>query len=141
MKVSKRDIYILLIFVGILAVVASYFLVYQPNIESAELIEAENQELQDRIADLSGKMEQKDSYVEETAAMNEEMDTILQQFPIDVREEDAVLLAINQELISPMVIDSIGITATEPTVCASAACSASSAMPSCASYSSISSIS
>ncbi len=116
MKVSKRDIYILLIFVGILAVVASYFLVYQPNIESAELIEAENQELQDRIADLSGKMEQKDSYVEETAAMNEEMDTILQQFPIDVREEDAVLLAINQELISPMVIDSIGITATEPTV-------------------------
>ncbi len=116
MKVSKRDVYILLIFVGILAVVAAYFLVYQPNIESAEALEAENAQLQQRIADLSGKMENKDSYVADTASMKEEMDAILKQFPVDVREEDGVLLAINQELIAPMVIDSIGITANEPTV-------------------------
>ncbi len=116
MKVSKRDVYILLILVGVLVVVAAYFLVYQPNMESAEALEAENLQLQQRIADLSGKMENKDSYVEETAAMNEEMDAILKQFPVDVREEDGVLLAINQELIAPMVIDSVGITASEPTV-------------------------
>ena len=83
--------------------------------ESAEALEAENAQLQERINDLNDKMENKDSYVEETAAMNEEMDAILKQFPIDVREEDGVLLAINQELIAPMVIDSIGITASEPT--------------------------
>ena len=115
MKASKKEIYILLIFVGILAVVAAYFLAYQPNMESAEALEAENAQLQERINDLNDKMENKDSYVEETAAMNEEMDAILKQFPIDVREEDGVLLAINQELIAPMVIDSIGITASEPT--------------------------
>ena len=85
MKVSKKDIYILLIFVGILAVVAAYFLVYQPNIESAEALEAENAQLQQRIADLSGKMENKDSYVADTASMKEEMDAILKQFPVDVR--------------------------------------------------------
>lgn len=116
MKVSKRDVLLLLGLIGVLAVVAAYFLAYQPNIEAAEALEAENLQLQQRIADLSDKMANKDGYVEETAEMNEEMDAILKKFPVDVREEDGVLLAVNQELIAPMVINSIGITASEPTV-------------------------
>ena len=111
MKANKRDVLLLLGLIGILVGVASYFLVYQPNIEAAEALEQENSELQARINDLSSKMANKDSYLEQTEAMNTEMDTILSRFPVDVREEDAVLLAINQELIAPMMISNVGISA------------------------------
>lgn len=116
MKASKRDILLLLGLVGILAGVGSYFLVYQPTMEDAEALEQENQELQSRINDLSSKMENKDSYIAQTESMNQEMEEIFDKFPVDVREEDGVLLAINQELIAPMMISSVGITACEPVV-------------------------
>ena len=116
MKASKKEILILLAFLGILAAVCSYVFVYSPKTEEAEALEQENIELQARVADLNSKMQNKDSYIEQTAEMNEEMDAILQRFPVDVREEDGALLAINQELIAPMMISSLGISALEPVV-------------------------
>ena len=116
MKVSKRDILLLVGFIGIAAAFCSYFLVFQPNMEQVEVLQQENAELQARVADLSSKMNNKDSYVEQTESMNQEIDAILTRFPVDVKEEDGVLLAINQELIAPMLISSVGITACEPVV-------------------------
>ncbi|MDE6847423.1 MAG: hypothetical protein K2J99_16880 [Lachnospiraceae bacterium] len=116
MKVSKRDILLLVGLLGILAVVCSVFLVYQPTMEKADALEQENFELQARINDLSSKMANKDSYITETENMNREIDLIFKEFPVDVREEDSILLAISQELISPMMISSISISACEPVV-------------------------
>lgn len=114
MKFAKRDILILLVLVGILAGVGSYFLAYQPFTEDAEALEQENSQLQARINDLSTKMDNKDSYEAETTRMKEEIEQVFTKFPVDVREEDGVLLAINQELIAPMEISSVNISACEP---------------------------
>lgn len=116
MKVSKRDVLLLVGFLGILAAVCSYFLVYQPTMEKADALEEENEELNARIADLSSKMNNKDSYVAQTENMNREMDAIFMEFPVDVREEDGILLAVNQELIAPMQISSISIGPCEPVI-------------------------
>lgn len=116
MKFAKRDILILLALVGIAVGVCSYFLAFQPFTEQAEALEAENTQLQARINDLSTKMENKDSYEAETTRMKEEIEQIFTKFPVDVKEEDGVLLAINQELIAPMEINSVNITACEPVV-------------------------
>ena len=116
MKVSKRDILLLVGFLGILAAVCSYLFVFQPTMEKSDALEQENMELQARINDLSSKMQNKDSYIAETESMNREMDAIFKEFPVDVREEDSILLAINQELIAPMLINSISISACEPVV-------------------------
>lgn len=116
MKVSKRDILLLVGLLGILAVVCSYFLVFQPTMEKADALEQENTELQARINDLSSKMENKESYIAKTESMNREMDLVFKEFPVDVKEEDSILLAINQELIAPMLIGSISISACEPVV-------------------------
>lgn len=113
MKMSNRDKLLLIGFIGILAAVCSVYFVYMPTMEKADALEAENQQLEQRINDLSMKMEQKDSYLEDTQSMEQEMDAIYQRFPVDVREEDALLLAINQELIAPMVIDNVSIGACE----------------------------
>lgn len=111
MKVSKRDILLLVAFIGILAAVCSYFFVCQPTMEKTEALVQENQQLQDRIADLQNKTENRDSYESQTAQMNQRMEEIYQLFPVDVREENAVLLAINQELLSPMKVESVTIDA------------------------------
>lgn len=111
MKVSKRDILLLVGFIGILAVVCSYFLVFQPTMEKSEKMKEENQQLESRIKDLQNKSDNKDSYESQTAQMRREMEEIYQLFPVDVREENAVLLAINQELLSPMKVESVTIDA------------------------------
>lgn len=109
MKVSKRDILILLGFLGILAAGCSYFFVCQPTMEKTQALVEENKQLEERILDLQNKSDNKDTYESETAQMRREMEEIFQLFPVDVREENAVLLAINQELLSPMEISSITI--------------------------------
>lgn len=111
MKVSKRDVLLLVAFIGILAVVCSYFFVFQPTMEKSEALKQENQQLQDRITDLRTKSDNRGSYESETARMRQEMEEIYQLFPVDVREENAVLLAINQELLAPMEVESVTIDA------------------------------
>lgn len=109
MKISNRDKLLLIGFIGILLAVCSGYFIYMPTMEKADALEAENAQLQQRISDLSVKMEQKDSYIADTQSMKQETEAIYQRFPVDVREEDALLLAINQELISPMVINNVSI--------------------------------
>lgn len=111
MKVSKRDILLLLGFLGILAAVCSYLFVFQPTTEKNEALVQENKQLEERIADLQSKKENRDTYESETARMRREMEEIYQLFPVDVREENAILLAINQELLSPMEVESVTIDA------------------------------
>lgn len=111
MKVSKRDILILIGFLGILIGTCSFLFVFQPTMEKADALQQENMELQSRIADLQSKKDNKDTYESETAKMEQEMKEIYQLFPVDVREENAILLAINQELVAPLKVDSITIDA------------------------------
>ena len=111
MKVSKRDVLLLVGLIGVLAVVCSYFLVFQPTMEKAEKLQEENEQLEARIADLQNKSDNRDSYESQTAQMRQEMEEIYQLFPVDVREENAVLLAINQELLAPMEVQSVTIDA------------------------------
>lgn len=109
MKISNRDKLLLIGFIGILLAVCSVYFIYMPTMEKADALEAENVQLEQKINDLSMKMEQKDSYIADTQSMKQETEAIYQRFPVDVREEDALLLAINQELISPMVINNVSI--------------------------------
>lgn len=113
MTVSKKDILLLIGFLGILAAVCSYLFVFQPTMEKADALEQENLQLQLRISDLTAKMANKDTYEGQTEQMKQEMKAIYQLFPVDVREEDSILLAINQELMAPMEIDSITIEALQ----------------------------
>lgn len=113
MKISKRDIMLLIGFVGILAGICSYFFVFSPVMEKADALENENAQLQTRILDLSEKMANKESYKTQTEEMQKEMKQIYQLFPVNVKEEDSILLAINQELLSPMVIATVTIDPLE----------------------------
>lgn len=109
MKVSKRDVLLLMLAIGILSVACSIFLVYKPYNEKTQALIAENNKLQKQISDLTSKSDNQDFYQTEIDRMLKEIDDIYQVFPVDVREEDCVLMAINQEIISPMTLSSISI--------------------------------
>ena len=111
MKVSKRDILLLIGFLGILVGVCSYLFVFQPTMEKADALEQENMQLQSRISDLKSKQANKETYESETVKMEQEMKETYQLFPVDVREENAILLAINQELVAPLKVESVTIDA------------------------------
>lgn len=110
MKVSKRDILILMGFIGILAAALSYFLVFDPYREKTAALVADNTKLQNQINDLRSKEDNQEFYQKETERMLKAIDDIYQVFPVDVREEDCILMAINQEIISPMELSSISIS-------------------------------
>ncbi len=111
MKVSKRDILLFIGFMGILAGVCSYLFVFQPAMKKADALELENIRLQGRILDLQNKQANKEIYQNEIARMEQEMKEIYRLFPVDVREENAILLAINQEQTAPLAIESVTIDA------------------------------
>ena len=109
MKVSKRDILLLIGFIGILAAVCSYFFVYDPLMEKSKTLAAENVNLQAQVQQLTIWNENQPIYQSETKRMEEEISNIYQVFPVDVKEEDCIMAAITQEINSPMLVASMSI--------------------------------
>lgn len=110
MKVSKKDLCLLIALIGILVGVAGYYLIFAPTREKTEVIKAGNTVLEEQVNELARKGSLKEAYIEETERMNSEIEGIYQLFPVDVREEDAIMLAINQEMLSPMAVKSVNIS-------------------------------
>lgn len=109
MKISKRDSMIIMIALGAISVALSIILVYNKYQEKTEALIAQNGKLQQQINDLQTKQQNQGFYETEMERMLKAIDDIYQVFPVDVREEDCLLMAINQELISPMALNSISI--------------------------------
>ena len=107
MKVSKKDIYLIIGFLGVLAFLCAFLWVYQPTMEKVDALKAESRSLEIEIADLQSKMDNKDTYVSKTQEMATEMDSILQMFPVELKEEDAIVLTLTEELLSPMIVTTL----------------------------------
>lgn len=109
MKVSKKDIVLLIALAGILAAVCSYFFIYKPYNEKAEQLGSENRELQTRVAELQNLKDNEALYIEETQKMQTAMNDIYNIFPADVRTEDAIMLAVDLAYAAPLDVKSISI--------------------------------
>ena len=66
MKVSKKDIYLIIGFLGVLAFLCAFLWIYQPTMEKVDSLKAESRSLEIEIADLQSKMDNKDTYVSKT---------------------------------------------------------------------------
>ena len=103
-KLSMRDKKLLLIFLGIAVFALGYLLVFHPQMDKAEALRAENVPLREKLNELKEIEENKDFYVSETAKYNDQVNAYLAMFPVDVKEEDAILLGKRME-------DKLGISA------------------------------
>lgn len=110
MKVTKKEIGLLIALGGILIGVISYFLVMTPLQDDAKALRGENKTLSDQVAVLEKIKGFEETYNSEVARMNEEIDMIYKVFPSDVRQEDAIVLSVNQELAAPIVVNTVTIS-------------------------------
>lgn len=91
MKISKKDIQLLVALAGILIAVAAYFFVYQNFNEKAESLEAENMELASEVARLEALDAKRDTYIAHTSEMKGEITEFENRFPADILPEDSIM--------------------------------------------------
>ena len=108
---SVRDKKILVVFLGILVVVAAFFLGYRPLNEKKATLEAENASLRDTYADLSMKASNADMYTKEIKMMNTKMEEIFTHYPSYLQTENEIMDAVSFEEITDSFIGSLTISA------------------------------
>lgn len=113
MTVSKRDIQILIGFIGVAAAALVYFLVFRPKMAATDALNAENATLNERVTQLEAIYDQWDFFEEETERMSNEVDEMVAHFPANVLPEDVVFEAIELENDSMAEVKTIGINDAE----------------------------
>ena len=107
MKVKKSDINLLIMLIGVLIAVASYFLVFQSYNEKTAALEAENAVLQEEVNGLQELADNKPYYESEIVRMESENQEIMLHFPAEVRVEDEIMYTVALENEHSIWVDSL----------------------------------
>lgn len=91
MKLKKSDISLLIAAVGVIIAVATYFLVYTKCNEKTDQLNAANAQLQTEVDYLQNLADNKQQYIDDTAAMQADIDEIIAKFPASYKPEDEIL--------------------------------------------------
>lgn len=113
MNAKKSEINILIMLIGVLLAVLSYFVVYNNFSEKKDALAAENVTLQSEVDELQKLADNKQHYIDETNRMDNEIQDIMSGFPGELRAEDEVMYAANLELIHAIWAKGLSIGDTE----------------------------
>ena len=107
---KRKDVQLLLMVLGILLAVLSWQFVYNPNIEEAEALAAENETLQATVTELETLEANRETYVTETENMKNDALDIIDKFPAAFLMEDEIMYLYNMEGVvqNQVVIPNIG---------------------------------
>ena len=97
LNISNHDKKLLLILAGVLAIVISFFLIFQPSRTNNDALKAQNEQLEAQVAELEQFEADKAMYQEELKKMGEEIKKLTATFPADTKEEDAIFFAHRME--------------------------------------------
>lgn len=109
---KKSDKSIILVVVGILLAVAAYFAVYKPLTADTETMQKENAKLKKEVEYLQELADNKQKYIDDTAAMQEKIEEIKAQFPAQYLPEDEILYMVDAEDTHTAVVRSISMGTT-----------------------------
>lgn len=90
-KATKGQINLLIMLIGVLLAVASYFFVFTKFNERRAALANENAALQAEVDALQELADNKEFYISETERMDKEIGETIQRYPADVLEEDEVM--------------------------------------------------
>ena len=98
---------------GALLMVLCYFFVFQKFKTEAEELERSNRELNQRVTELKVYYDNREQYLKESERIRQEIGGILEEYPADAREEDAIKLAIYMQMQSGLAYSNINISTPE----------------------------
>lgn len=113
MKVKKSDINLLIMLVGVLVAVISYFVVYKSFSDKTVVLSSENAALQTEVDELQKLADNKEFYISETARMNEEIQNTMARYPSEVRTEDQVMYTVNLENSNAIWVNNLAVEPTQ----------------------------
>ena len=113
MTISKRDVNILLIFFGIVILIAAYFLGYSHFAEETRRITAETEAMQPTLAELQRHQSQLDFYRQEIEASKETVAQVLAIYPEVVLPETFIQFAVGIE--ARQGADILSLAVSDPT--------------------------
>ncbi|MGN0480705.1 MAG: hypothetical protein ACI4EV_03975 [Lachnospiraceae bacterium] len=96
-KTSAKQVMTYVLLVGLLVLIAVYFLVYKAYNDKAAAIRTSNVSLTERVNELKVYYDDMEAYQTEIDLMQSDVNAMLDVFPADVREEDILVLAIDTE--------------------------------------------
>ena len=114
-KVDDKSKFLLSVMAAILIVAASFFLGYRNLEEKAKKLEAQNAELETRIASLQMYFDTEEQNRKDTEDMTKEIKQIFSQYAGDARVEDGIYEAYNLHAASANVLELEKIGFASPT--------------------------
>ncbi len=92
---NNKKIFLYVVLVGLLGFLAFYMLVFQKYEEKTDDLRRQNANLKTQVDDLKKVYDNLDAYRQTIAMMDGYIVTTLSQYPADVREEDALVIAVD----------------------------------------------
>lgn len=96
-KIDAKQVMMCVVLVGALFFLVVYFYVYKAYNDKAETLRSENAALVSRVNELKQYYDNMDNYNAEIAAMQAQVTAWLEEIPVDVKEEDILVMAIDTE--------------------------------------------
>lgn len=110
MKISRKEQKLLLYVIGLLMIMAVYFVYYQGKQEEISDLQAEVDKLGQEVIQLEEYDAHSETYKEETKEFYQEIDDVVKQFPAEVREESVILYGRSLETQLGMNVNNISMT-------------------------------
>lgn len=122
MKVSKRDIQLLIGLLGVLVVVLTYFLVYTKYVDKTKALETQNVALKQQADMLETLNLQKDEFITKTKAFDKEIVKIASKYDAGHMREDEIMFIYEMEGLgsNDVVVPYINMSSQEPVISGSA---------------------
>ena len=92
-NLSVRDKKISLYLIGLLLIIISYVLIFSPLMDRYSVLKNNQDDLQRQVAQLEEVDINIDSYRSKTGAMKSDIDEFLEDFAVELKEEDDILFA------------------------------------------------
>lgn len=96
-KTTAKQVMIYVMLMGVILLLAVYFLIFQSYTDKADAILNSNVALSQRVTVLRQYYEKMDTYNDEIVLMQDQIRDWLDEFPADVKEEDIIVLALDTE--------------------------------------------
>lgn len=108
-KITSKEIFTYVLLLGIIAIVAVYFLVYKKNIEAADQINAANATLEQRVKALEQYHIDEPTYLAEMEPIKAEIERYLEPYASNVTDLDLIMQAVKTQQAAPIIYSGVNL--------------------------------
>ena len=111
-KITNKQVFMVVLLLGVVACLLVYMLVFTKFNEQTETLKASNEELRTQVEDMKQYYDNMATYRADTKEMVSSISELTKDYPGDVREEDAIMMAVAMQSVAVLNYDQINVGAS-----------------------------